>query len=115
MISPEIIENEVSKNLQKKVDFVIEKKVIKSGKILLFSIKDFYCNFLLYVEEKKKKVLFEIPYPYSYQQTDSGLIFDYTIDTFFKNNPHMPECMSMFRGTKTSKLFNKKLILKIYI
>lgn len=115
MISPEIVEREISRNLQKKVNFVLEQKVLKTGKILLFSVKDFYCTFLLDIEHKKKKILYEIPYPYSFEVVNTGFIFDYTLSTFFKNNPHIEDNVSIFRGLKTSKLFNKKLLLKIYI
>jgi len=115
MISPEHIINTINKHLQKKIDFVIDNKTIKSGKIILFSIKDFFCSFLLYSEQKNKRFLYEIPYPFVYLENDNSITFDYTIETFVKNNPAIKDYLLKLKNKKQSKLFNKKLILKIYI
>lgn len=115
MITPESISYTINKHLQKKVDFIIENKTIKTGKIILFSIKDFFCSFLLYSEQKHKRFLYEIPYPFLYTENSDCIIFDYTLDTFTRNNPSIKEDLLKLKNKKQSKLFNKKLILKIYI
>jgi len=113
MISPDIVEKNISNILQKQVEFAIEKKVIKAGKLMLFCIKDFYCNFTLFSSTKNKKLLYEIPYPFDIEIQDASIIFDYTFDTFQKNNPNIIDNINIFKGTKKlSKLFNKKLIIK---
>jgi hypothetical protein len=115
MISTEHISDKFNGNLQKNIDFIIENKTIKTGKIILFSIKDFFCSFLLLNEIKKKRFIYEIPYPYDILIENENLIFDYTLDTFIKNNPLIKEDLLKLRTKKPSKLFNKKLTLKIYV
>ena len=105
----------VNKHLQKNIDFTIDNKVIKSGKMLLFSVKDFFCCFLLFNEEKKKRFLYEVPYPFEFAENDNELIFDYTLASFTKSNPTIKDDLLKFRTKKPSKLFNKKVKLKIYV
>jgi hypothetical protein len=113
MISPDIIEKEISNALQKRIEFVVERKVIKSGKLILFCIKDFYCNFTLFSDTKNKNILYEVPYPFNLEADDTSITLDYTIDTFQKNNPNTLACINVFKGfRKPSKLFNKKLVLR---
>jgi len=109
------ITNTINKHLQKHAEFIIDSKTIKAGKILLFSVKDFFCSFLLYNEVKKKRFLYEIPYPFSFSESKNELIFDYTLATFTQNNPAVKDDFLKFRNKKSSKLFNKKVKLKIFI
>lgn len=115
MISPELIEEKLTKHLQKKVDFVLDNKTIKSGKIMLFCIKDFFCTFTLYSQEKKKKIIYEIPYPFNASFQDESVMFDYTIETFSKGRNDILPLINSLRTSKSCKLLNKKLTLKIYI
>lgn len=115
MTTPENISTIINKHLQKKVDFIVENKTIKSGKIILFSIKDFFCSFLLYSDAKRKRFLYEVPYPFLYSESNNNITFDYTLDTFTKNNPSIKDNLLKLKNKKQSKLFNKKLTLKIYI
>jgi len=113
MISPDIIEKEISNALQKRIEFVVEKKVIKAGKLILFCIKDFYCNFTLFSDAKNKKILYEVPYPFSLEIDDASITLDYTLDTFQRNNPNILNNINAFKGLKKpSKLFNKKLVIR---
>lgn len=116
MTTVEDIKNIINNHLQEKVDFYLENKKIKSGKILLFSIKDFYCVFVLMSEEKKKRITFEIPYPFNIKEVDQdSILFDYTLQTFIDNNKFIKEDILFTKNKKTSKLLNKKLTLKFYI
>lgn len=105
----------VDKHLQKNVVFTIDSKTIKSGRILLFSIKDFFCSFLLANDVKKKRFLYEIPYPFDFIENETELIFDYTLSTFTQNNPAIKDDFLKFRNKKSSKLFNKRVKLKISV
>ena len=109
------ITSTINKHLQKNAEFVIDNKTIKTGRILLFSVKDFFCSFLLLNETKKKRFLYEIPYPFRFQEGDNELIFDYTLNTFTQNNPAVKDDFLKFRNKKSSKLFNKKVRLKISV
>jgi len=115
MTTIEKINTSISRHLQEKVDFFLENKKIKSGKLILFCIKDFYCTFTLVIEEKKKKITFEVPYPFNVTTQTDQLTFDYSLQTFINNNNLIKEDINIIKNKKTSKLFNKKLVLKFYI
>jgi len=115
MTTPAHITEIINLHLQKNVDFVIDNKTIKTGKILLFSVKDFFCSFLMSNEAKKKRFLYEIPYPFDFVAGVNEIIFDFTLATLVKNNPLIKDDLLKFRTKKPSKLFNKKVKLKIHI
>jgi len=115
MTTISIITKEINKHLQKNTEFCIDSKVIKAGRIILFSVKDFFCTFLLYNETKKKRFLYEIPYPFDFSINENEMIFDYTLSTFTKNNPTVADDCLKFRNKKSSKLFNKRVKLKFCI
>jgi len=112
MTSVEEIEKKVNTFLQKKVRFLLDTKVLKEGKILLFCIKDFYCIFTLIVETKNnKKVIYEIPYPYSIEILQNKIIFDYTVETFSRGDKPTKEIINRIKTKKPFKLFNRKLTI----
>ena len=63
-------------------------KIIKTGKIKNFDIKQFYIK--LYIENTKGKVkLLELPYPFDIKQTKHKTSLNYHIATFCGNNNEM--------------------------
>jgi hypothetical protein len=116
MTTVERIESGVSKFLQRNISFHIENKTLKKGKLILFSIKDFFCIFTLLCEEKNnKKIILELPYPFEFDHHPSKIVFDYTIDTFCKHNNSLYTTYKKLNIIKPSKLFNKKLIVKLVV
>jgi hypothetical protein len=94
-----------------KVTFSIDSKIIKQGKLQLFSIKDFFCVFILLgLEKENKKTLYELPYPFSITASGNVVEFDYTLDSFSLSNIAIKERTNTIKLAKTSKFFNKKVI-----
>jgi len=113
MTSSENIELAVNNFLQKNIGFYLESKTLKKGKLILFCIKDFFCTFTIFVEDKKnKKIIFEIPYPFSFTSEAGCLTFDYTIDSFCRYNKDLYNQYKQIPIAKPSKLFNKKVFVK---
>ena len=80
---------EVCKSLlQRSVSFIIKNKVIKKGKIELFTQRNFHIVFHLLTGKNKKEKL-EIPIPFSIENhVDDGLIFfDYRVKSLSKYFP----------------------------
>lgn len=114
MTSIENIEQAIKPFLLTNVEFSIDNKVIKQGKLQLFCIKDFFCIFtLLSIDRGGKKTLYELPYPFSIKTTCNSLEFDYTIDSFCLSSQQVREQTSKIKTTKTSKLFNKKVVVTL--
>lgn len=111
MTSINEIEQAVSKLLQTNVVFSLDTKTLKKGKLILFCIKDFFCIFTLISEEKNKKIVYEIPYPFSLNENSKKIIFDYTLSTFCRNNENLSFLVKKINHGKPSKFFNKKITI----
>lgn len=114
MTSPEEIENIIKPLLLRHVDFLLDNKKIKSGKFILFTVRDFFCIFTFFDTHKNKKVIYEIPYPFSIQTTDNGVVFDYSVSAFCEKNMDIELNVAKTVGKKTSKLYNKKLFVNAH-
>ena len=74
--------------LQRNVQFVVDKKIIKKGKQLLFSMKAFYLSFTI-TNDKGIPKTYEIPYPFKIStKDDDTLILNYEISTLAKENAY---------------------------
>lgn len=111
MTSVEEIEQIIKHFLLRDVVFSLEEKKLKSGKFMLFAIRDFFCIFTLFDQTKNKKIIYEIPYPFNIEHNDNKITFDYTLNTFCKNNKDIIEASKGTGRKKPSKFFNKKLVV----
>ena len=112
MTSVEDIEQFVKPYLLKEITFSIDNKALKSGKLILFSIKDFFCVFTLAAPDRDcKRVIYEIPYPFTVCKTVSSLEFNYTLDSFCLDNKKIAEAAKRHDLSRTSKIFNKRVVV----
>lgn len=112
MTSVDEIEQLIKPFLLTTVNFTIDGKVIKQGKLQLFCIKDFFCVFtLINTEKDTKKTIYELPYPFAINATDGHLEFDYTVDTFSLSNQKIKDQVFSIKIGKSAKFFNKKVIV----
>lgn len=110
MITVEQVESILNTLLQRNLSFQINKKVIKQGKLVLFSIKDYYITFFIKVGALQKK--YEVPYPFnvvhSKLNNNHKVMFDYNVDVLAPTNSDLFIKLKN-TTTKTSKLCNVKL------
>jgi len=79
---------EILKNLlQKRISFEIDKKVFKTGRVVLYSQKYFFISFILNTNKKKKEKT-EVPIPFNVEihKEDSLIYFDYRVSSLAVNN-----------------------------
>jgi len=93
------------------VNFVIDGKVIKKGKIMNAYVKDFFIIFKLQVQKGGVKT-FEVPYPYNLKSSKSKLIFDYKLNTLVLNNTLNFVKIKNFKPKKNSKFYDIKMYVK---
>lgn len=84
------------------VEFVLDGKTIKRGKIKLFNTKQFFIRFKLELEGEVKD--WEIPYPYDLQETPVGYRFDYCLSAFCPPTELVFYKMKMIDRSNASKL-----------
>lgn len=99
--------------LQKKIYLEIDKKVFKSGKVLLYSQKYFYISFVLHTDKKKKeKIDIPIPFNVEYHKDDNLIYFDYRIITLAHSNKELLKILQKLIVVK-NKFINKILTISI--
>jgi hypothetical protein len=112
MTSVEEIESIVKPLLLTDLTFMLENKRIKSGKLLLFSVRDFFCVFTFFDEVKNKKTIYEIPYPFAVYKEEQNTVFDYTLPTFCEKGINIMQTLAQLNfAKKPAKLYNKKLFV----
>ena len=112
MTPVEHIEQLIKPLLLRDISFTVDNKTLKSGKLILFSVKDFFCIFTLTTPDRgNKRYIYEVPYPFTTNTTVSSLEFDYTIDSFCLHNDNIISATKSIAVNRASKLFNKKMVV----
>jgi hypothetical protein len=113
MLTIPSIETTLNQLLQRSLSFSVNGKIVKQGKLILFSIKDYHITFFIRVNGTQKK--YEIPYPFSVKNSKTkhgkySVVFDYTAETLAQINGDLLFKLKNI-SSKPSKLFNNKLTI----
>jgi len=104
------IEQQLKKCILKNVNFVIDDKSARSGKIKVFNIKQFFIRFKILTGDIEKE--YELPYPYKLIETDNGFIFDYCLSAFCPPSNENYYKMLLCDKSNASKIYNNYLFMK---
>ncbi len=97
------------------ITFAINSKIIKRGRLLNLSIKDFFVYFQLEVAKGGIK-LFEIPYPFNIiQDNDQKIIFDYRLNTLVFEDVLNLLKIKKFKPKKNCKFYDVEVVIKKHI
>ena len=107
----EYIENIINKYLQHNIGFYVNNKCIKSGKLILFSVKDFHLHFILKNGRTGKRI-YELPYCFSIVEHEKQIELNYNFSTIANNNEELMHKLVCLTRHKNSKLYNNKLIIR---
>ena len=94
------------------VKFIINEKIIKKGKLINISIKDFFICFQLEIPKGGIKT-FEIPYPFNLKPEKKFIVFDYRLNTLTQNDPLKFVKAKNFKPKKNSKFYDVQMAMKI--
>lgn len=95
----------------KKFTFILDNKILREGRLKLFTQKGFNLKFFI-TEGGDDIKIFEIPYPFAIKHNSKGYIFDYRVKSFtLLDNPE--QIYELSEDFSKSRLFDKQLILKI--
>lgn len=93
------------------VEFRLNGKTFKRGKIILYSVKHFNICFSLQTDQGLRKV--DFPYPFTYTRSTTGIDFSYQITDLKFNHP-----LSIYKlktcTKQPSKLYNQTLQILIH-
>ena len=105
------IENNLNNLLQRNiVIFNNSNKPLKKGKLILYRVKEFYYVLSL-LNDKKEIKEYEIPFPFNATFNENHINFDYTIETFSRNNSFVFYKSKVLNFKKKSKLYNTVVVL----
>lgn len=103
----EKIEDKLKSLVLENVDFILDGKTIKRGKIKLFNTKQFFIRFSLEFADEVKD--WELPYPFKLEDSSSGLVFNYCLSAFCPPTELAYYKMKLVDRSSASKLHNSHL------
>lgn len=113
MILSDNVEQILKATLQNNVQFVLNDKIVRQGKIILFTVKDYYISFNFITPENLQKN-YEIPIPFSIHKRNGNIFLDYNLHHVTKkefSNEFLVKQISSKIDKKT-KFLNNILVVK---
>jgi hypothetical protein len=109
----ENLETALKEFLQQKVQFVLNDKVVREGKLMLFNVKDFYISFIILTKKQQNKT-YELPVPFRIIPDDKSLVFDYKLKNIHHNDFMKKLYITQIHGkvNKKSKLYDNVLVIR---
>lgn len=98
--------NEVLQNLlQSKILIRSNNKTIKSGRLKLFNIKQYFIK--LYIEQESREIkVLELPYPYKIIASDAKCTFNYMLTSLCNNQRDTMREINSIEVKTPHKFFN---------
>jgi hypothetical protein len=97
--------------LQKDLEFSLNGKTLKSGKLLLFEHGHF--NFVFYIKTKNKEMSLKLPFPFDFSLKNDILYFDYKIKTFTRDVEKINSIVKSIKVKSPSKFYDSILKIKV--
>ena len=92
--------------LQSKVIIKCNNKVLKTGKLTLFNIKQYFIRFYIETDKKTTKVL-ELPYPFLINKDSEGwCTLNYKISSLCNNHTPTVNILKTVNKSTTSKIYD---------
>lgn len=105
------IEDKLKPLLLRNVEFIIDNKVTRMGKITVFNTKQFFIKFKLETEQGSKE--YEVPYPFALETTPQGYVFNYALTAFVPPTEESYWKMKLIDSSNSSKLYNNYLFVNL--
>jgi len=105
----EKIEEKLKELVLKKVEFRVDGRSIKNGKIRVFNTKQFYIKFKMEGEEEGEDKEFDLPYPFKIKDSENGMIFDYCLSAFIPRTETAYWKTLLYDKSEASRLHNNYL------
>lgn len=103
------LENQLKSLMLKNVEFKVDGKAIRKGKIKVFNTKQFFIKFKLECAHDTKE--YELPYPYKVIKLPNGYLFDYCLSAFVPRTEEVFWKMKTLNHDDSSKIHEKYLFI----
>lgn len=105
----EQLEEKLKDVILQTVEFVVDGKPIKQGKIRVYNTKQFFIKFKLENGDESKDM--ELPYPYRLEKIGNSYLFDYCLSAFCPPTELVFYKMKLLNKENASKLHDNHLWL----
>jgi len=102
----------LERNLQQYLTIMINKKIIRQGIFVLFSLNNYYINLIIKNNKGENKV-FEFPYPFKATQTDKKIVLSYKNKEITGNDPEILKIIKHHTKLKNSKLLDNEIVFLV--
>ena len=101
------IYNKILQNfLQSRVIIKCDTKVLKTGKLTLFNIKQYFIKFYIETDKKESKVL-ELPYPFLIDYSNEGICsLNYKLSSLCNNTQPVISKLKTCRTNASHKIYD---------
>jgi hypothetical protein len=99
--------NKILQNfLQSKVIFKCDNKVLKTGKLKLFNVKQYFIKFYIETDKGENKVL-ELPYPFLIEYADTGICtLNYKVSSLCNNTQPVLGKLKTCKTNSSHKIYD---------
>jgi hypothetical protein len=94
------------------VEFKVDNKVIKKGKVKVFNTKQFFIRFKL--DNNGIINEYDLPYPFRVEKNNDGYLFDYCLSAFCPRTEELYWKILSLNKDDASKLHNNYLNISIF-
>lgn len=96
--------------LQRDVHITCNNRILRKGKFILYTVKDYYITLLLKNNKDINKT-YDIPYPFDmfYEEEKDNIVFDYTINSLSERLDMINLIGTVMTGDSSNKLFDSKV------
>ena len=102
----------LERNLQQYLTIMINKKIVRQGIFVLFSVNNYYINLIIKNNKGENKV-FEFPYPFKATQTDKRIVLSYKNKEIVGNNQEILKIIKNYTKLKNSKLLDNEIVFLV--
>lgn len=103
------LEEKLKVLMLKNIEFQLNGKVYKRGKVKVFNIKQFFIKFKLETPNDIRE--YELPYPYRVEKLANGFLFDYCLSAFVPKTEESFWKMKTMNTLESSKLHENYLYI----
>lgn len=105
MIDSIALEQRIQKHFQKNIKILLNDKVLRTGKFILFAPKEYYLVFCITSNNKNKYL--EIPLPFKIIENSDSILFDYKVELLTDDITLKIKVEEYFKLYKSKYLNNK--------
>ena len=96
--------------LQRNITIKLNDKVLKEGKVVLLSIKNYYLIFSLSQNVKSSRLsTYELPLPFLYECVSDSFVLSYKIKHFHQDDNEIKVPLSIIGKAKPHKIYDKEV------